>query len=301
MASVFLNIGLRRSLAGLRQSPVVRCSHARTLMTQRLSFRLPESRVLNLFKQRGGIKFPAPQPTPRTFFTSPKQSVRYPAQPQRPQRSQPFLGFLNNLNHNAIIYGIIGLNVGVFGMWYLTQSKYKLEGDARPLIWMYQNFTNSWGNLRAGRVWTAITSCFSHKDFSHILFNGFTFYFMAPVVLQILGGRRFIFLYMGAGLVSAATSLLYGRYIDRKDVPSHGASGAIMGTMSFLACVAPTMTFQLYGIIPVPAWLVVTALFGYDAYSTYTDNRGTTDTVGHIGGVLAGVAYWVILRRAPRY
>ncbi|KAF6762766.1 hypothetical protein DFP72DRAFT_876882 [Ephemerocybe angulata] len=269
MASVFLNVGLRRSLAGLRQSPVVRCSHARTLMTQRLSFRLPESRVLNLFKQRGGIKFPAPL----------TDSSRFDTLHNRNDRSQPFLGFLNNLNHNAIIYGIIGLNVGVFGMWYLTQSKYKLEGDARPLIWMYQNFTNSWGNLRAGRVWTAITSCFSHKDFSHILFNGFTFFFMAPVVLQILGGRRFIFLYMGAGLVSAATSLLYGRFIDRKDVPSHGASGAIMGTMSFLACVAPTMTFQLYGIIP----------------------RGTTDTVGHIGGVLAGVAYWVILRRAPRY
>lgn len=28
------------------------------------------------------------------------------------------------------------------------------------------------------------------------------------------------------------------------------------------------MTFQLYGFIPVPAWLAVAGLFSYDLYST---------------------------------
>jgi hypothetical protein len=28
------------------------------------------------------------------------------------------------------------------------------------------------------------------------------------------------------------------------------------------------MTFQLYGIIPIPAWLVVSGIFAYDSYST---------------------------------
>lgn len=46
--------------------------------------------------------------------------------------------------------------------------------------------------------WTLVTSCFSHKDISHILFNGFTFYFMARPVLHILGSGQFLILYLGS-------------------------------------------------------------------------------------------------------
>jgi hypothetical protein len=31
------------------------------------------------------------------------------------------------------------------------------------------------------------------------------------------------------------------------------------------------MTFQLYGIIPIPAWLAVTGIFAYDFYSAIND------------------------------
>jgi hypothetical protein len=47
--------------------------------------------------------------------------------------------------------------------------------------------------------------------------------------------------------------------------------GAIYSIVSLFACVAPTTTFQLYGIIPVPAWLLVTGLFSYDLYSTLSN------------------------------
>jgi len=47
--------------------------------------------------------------------------------------------------------------------------------------------------------------------------------------------------------------------------------GAIYSIVSLFACVAPTTRFQLYGIVPVPAWLVVTGLFSYDLYSTLSN------------------------------
>ncbi|KAJ3510053.1 hypothetical protein NMY22_g16092 [Coprinellus aureogranulatus] len=292
MASAFFGLGLRTlpgSLSGISYSEI-----------------FPESRVLKLLTGRGAnLKFPAPGSTTgsRTFFTSTKRSVRYPAPPPPPPsqstRWRPFL-FLNRIPENVVLYGIMGLNAFVFGMWFMAQQKYKLERDAKPLVWMYQNFTDSWANLQSGRVWTLLTSCFSHKDWGHIFFNGFTFFFMSPMVLRLLGSRSFIFLYLGAGLVGCVSSLFYNRYIDKRDIPSHGASGAIYGVVTFLACVAPTLTFQLYGIIPIPAWLAVVGLFSYDAYSTYTDNRGGTDTVGHIGGMLSGVAYFIFMRRSGR-
>jgi len=56
------------------------------------------------------------------------------------------------------------------------------------------------------------------------------------------------------------------------------------------------MTFQLYGIIPIPAWLIVSGIFAYDSYTTIKDTSGSTDSVGHIGGLLAGVGYFLARR-----
>jgi membrane associated rhomboid family serine protease len=181
-------------------------------------------------------------------------------------------------------------------MWFIAIQKYKQERNPSAILWMQANFTNSWQNLKSGRIWTVITACFSHRDWAHILFNGFTFFFMAQPVLTMLGTRQFIFLYLGGGLVSCITSMTYANWMGKTDYASHGASGAIYSVIALLACFAPTMTFQLYGIIPIPAWLAVTGLFSYDLYSTLSNKSGTTDTVGHVGGLLAGAGYFLLRR-----
>jgi len=180
------------------------------------------------------------------------------------------------------------------GTWQKKNSNKK--GDPSSVLWMGQNFLSSWNNLVSGRIWTPLTSCFSHEDLPHILFNGFTFFFMAKPVLQLLGSRQFVFLYLGGGLISSFSSIVYAKLAEKRNHASHGASGAIYSIVSLLACVSPTSTFQLYGVIPVPAWLLVTGLFTYDLYSTLSNKSGTTDTVGHIGGILAGVGYFVLKR-----
>ncbi|KIK08582.1 hypothetical protein K443DRAFT_563619 [Laccaria amethystina LaAM-08-1] len=232
----------------------------------------------------------------RSFFTSIPCALRYHPLPRPHSSRRHFFGFLDEIPQNTIFYGIIGLNATVFVMWFMSTQKYKQEQDPSAFIWMHQNFTNSWQNISSGRIWTPVTSCFSHKDVGHIFFNGFTFFFMAQPVLQMLGGRSFVFLYMGGGLVSALVGMGYANLIDKQDRPAHGASGAIYSVVALLACVAPRMTFQLYGIIPIPAWLAVTGLFAYDTYSTVADKRGTTDTVGHVAGMLAGVGYFLAKR-----
>jgi len=90
--------------------------------------------------------------------------------------------------------------------------------------------------------------------------------------------------------------MAYSHFVNHRDRPAHGASGAVYSVLAVLACAAPTMTFQLYGIIPVPAWLVVSGLFAYDSYSTLKDTGGTTDSIGHVGGLLAGVGYFLARR-----
>ena len=58
---------------------------------------------------------------------------------------------------------------------------------------------------------------------------------------------------------------------------SHGASGAIYSVISFLACVAPTTSFLLFGIVPMPAWLFVSGIFVYDSYRTVQQTVSRTN------------------------
>ena len=127
---------------------------------------------------------------------------------------------------------------------------------------------------------------------------------MARPVLSMLGSRQFIFLYLGGPYrlpqqrphsyigpqaVCLRTSLAcYGATLSKAVTLAHTApavsrsvstlmhaqayfAAAIYSVVSFLACVAPRMTFQLYGIIPIPAWLAVAGIFTYDTYSAIND------------------------------
>ncbi|CDO74035.1 hypothetical protein BN946_scf185043.g85 [Trametes cinnabarina] len=163
---------------------------------------------------------------------------------------------------------------------------------------MRNNFISSSDNLKAGRWWTLVTSCFSHEDSMHILFNGFTFYFMAPAVLSILGNVGFLGLYLGSGIVSSLAGIAWRNYDKAHSQPagSHGASGSIYAVISFFACLAPTTTFLLFGIVPMPAWAFVTGIFLYDGYSALNHMRARTDTAGHIGGLLSGIGFYIAKR-----
>lgn len=256
-----------------------------------LSCRHSQPSVLQVFRHRSF--------TPPFFSRSVRQlnSRPYPHRQfnQQPKK-QPFLHFLDDIPRNTVFWTIITINGLVFVMWFMASQRVKQNRDYSSYKWMVDNFTDSWRNMSSGRIWTLATSCFSHEDVPHILFNGFTFFFMARPVLSILGSRRFIFLYMGGGIFANIASLAWSNFVKHRDNGSHGASAAIYSVVSFLACVAPRMTFQLYGIIPIPAWLAVTGIFAYDTYSAINDKRRTTDTAGHVAGLLAGVGYFLARR-----
>jgi membrane associated rhomboid family serine protease len=67
-----------------------------------------------------------------------------------------------------------------------------------------------------------------------------------------------------------------------------GASGNIMALTAYFACVYPQASFLLFGIVPVPAWLCVSGLVGYDVM---------TGHAGHVGGALYGGLYYLYKNR----
>lgn len=87
---------------------------------------------------------------------------------------------LNLMPPDYIVYGILGLNVGVFALW-------QLEGLQKLMI---THFTTSYNHLRTGHLHTLLTSGVSHRDLSHLFSNMFTFYFFGTSLAYSLGGTK---------------------------------------------------------------------------------------------------------------
>ncbi|KAI0771890.1 hypothetical protein BD413DRAFT_475177 [Trametes elegans] len=208
---------------------------------------------------------------------------------------QLFIDRLNSIPSSYVFWGIVGVNSVVFAWWKVAQALYETNGDPSELRWLILHFQSSSEALRNGRWHTLITSCFSHSGFLHIFMNGFTYWFLAPPVMSMLGNARFLGLYLGSGIVANLTSVAWH---DKDRVRVHGASGAILSLLSFYTCCMPTATFALYGIIELPAWALVAGMFAYDGYTALSQKRGSgrsgdVDGASHIGGMLAGITYFL--------
>ncbi|KAK7695664.1 hypothetical protein QCA50_000300 [Cerrena zonata] len=176
---------------------------------------------------------------------------------------------IDNIDPQIILYGILALNGGVFAAWYVAVANC------------------------SGQV---LTCTISHQELTHMLFNCLTYYWMAPPVLALLGNARFLGLYFGSGILSSTASLFWNAERDPTQ-HSHGASGAIYSIVALFACLQPTTSFLLFGIVPVPAWAFVAGILAWDGYNAMSPNKkGNTDNAGHVGGILAGIAYYCRLR-----
>jgi len=105
-----------------------------------------------------------------------------------------------------------------------------------------------------------------------------------------------------------------------------GASGAVSAITMFSVCVNPRATFMLWMVLPVPAIVFGVGYVAYDLWGAYTGTSNTgvlllglcvlvglcsharwwqccvsgqhgTAHAGHLGGALAGVAYYLLIRK----
>lgn len=131
-------------------------------------------------------------------------------------------------------------------------------------------------------------------------------YFIAPSTVAVLGTASFLGLYLGAGIVSSLVSLVWHRMADRgrtrkSNHGSEGASGAIYACLSFFAATFPKTQFLMFFVIPMPAWVAVGGIFAYDLYLSISTPNAKTDSAGHIGGILAGIAFALVRRGRGRF
>ncbi len=129
------------------------------------------------------------------------------------------------------------------------------------------------------RPWTIVTYAFLHGSFGHILFNMLGLYFFGPRVEARLGSRSFAWLYV-ASLISGA--LL--SFVLAPHAAILGASAAVFGVMLAFAWFWPHEKIYIWGVLPVPARILVLVTTGLALYSGLGGSAGGVADFAHLGG-----------------
>jgi rhomboid protease GluP len=181
--------------------------------------------------------------------------------------------------HAPVTTALLIINVVMFGVSLLRSMKsgggFGLFGGMSgvELYRLGENVPIRWG---VWSWWRMITAMFLHGGLLHIGMNMMVLLDIAPVVEELYGSARFLFLYVACGIGGSFLSAYFGKG------PSVGASGAILGLIGVLIAVTSkrggaSMQAMRSRLI---SWVVTIFAFGFLVPGI--------DNWGHFGGLATG-------------
>jgi len=187
---------------------------------------------------------------------------------------------------------LILINVGVFLASFLMV---KVSPAAwitfRDLFGMTPTLWKAWFPLEP--VWQLLTYGFLHDalDLWHVLMNMLFLYFLGTMLEEIVGGRRFLTVYLSAVLVAGPGTLLVG-LIWNQPWPTIGASGAVLAVVVAMAVMRPQVRV-IFILFPITLRTLALIFVGLDLFHALA---ATQDGIAHLTH-LSGAAYGFVAAR----
>jgi len=144
--------------------------------------------------------------------------------------------------------------------------------------------------------WTFLTSMFMHAGIFHIFVNMLSLYFVGSFLENILGKKRFFWIYMVSGLFSGllfvVSAFIFPSNLNAFAV---GASGAIFGLIGLMMILTPNLKVYIM-FVPIPIKMKYAAP-GMLVLLWIISAVGNVPigNVAHLGGLIIGLIYGVIL------
>ncbi|MEN9700219.1 MAG: hypothetical protein RLZZ301_1417 [Bacteroidota bacterium] len=145
------------------------------------------------------------------------------------------------------------------------------------------------------------THAFIHADWSHLMFNLLTLYFIGSYLEAIWidafgpekGNFYFVALYFIGILAATLWTML--RYQDNPAYRSLGASGAVSAVLFAFILWSPTQTLSLMFIpIPIPAYIFGPLYIAYEYFAFKKSNTGIAHEA-HLGGAIFGILFVLLI------
>ena len=149
------------------------------------------------------------------------------------------------------LFRIILINIIVFAVLIVLRVILSLSGAKGAYEWiMLQLMMPADIGSFLQKPWTLITYMFTHVDFFHILFNLLFLYWFGQLIMEYLGSKKFVNIYVLGGIAGGIAYLLIYNLLPfyRAEVPVSvllGASAGVSAIIVAAATLSPNHSFFL--------------------------------------------------------
>jgi rhomboid protease GluP len=143
---------------------------------------------------------------------------------------------------------------------------------------LYQFGGNYTAAIQQGEYWRFLSSVFLHNGIFHLFMNMIGLFYGGMLAERILGGKRFLLMYLVAGIAGSVCS-----YYFHDEMLSVGSSGAVFGIFGFLLG-----HYFLPGADKELRKAVLVQLVIYVGLNLLHGMKDGIDNWAHAGGLVAG-------------
>ncbi len=142
--------------------------------------------------------------------------------------------------------------------------------------------------------WQFLSYMFVHQNISHVFFNMLALLVFGINLEKAIGSREFILFYLVCGALSGFFSFLVYWFTGYYQVFLLGASGAVYAVLFAYAVFFPRSVIFIWGIVPVPAPVLVLIYAIIELGSQFFGNGSNVAHMTHLFGFFAAWLYFVI-------
>ncbi|MTI29590.1 rhomboid family intramembrane serine protease [Xanthovirga aplysinae] len=199
----------------------------------------------------------------------------------------------NSLIQLILINIAVFVVLGVLGVLSIPMGFSPLMESINRQLAIPSNFS-----LFLSRPWTIITYAFMHAGILHIFFNMLVMYWFGKLLMEYIGSRKLLSLYILGALAGGVIYLLVYNFVPYyAGINSQmvGASAAVYAIVVAAATLLPDYTFFLLFIGPVRLKYIAAIYILISLLGTAGANAG--GNIAHLGGALIGYLYVSQMRK----
>lgn len=202
---------------------------------------------------------------------------------------------MNNklLIHRPFKYSYTRVTLKLIILNFLIFAIQLLNSDLSKMFYVY-GCMNPINVIQNHAYWQFLTYMFLHSDISHIVFNMLGLLCFGMNLERAIGSKEFLLFYLFCGILSGVLSFAVYTLTGNYRVILLGASGAIYAVLFAYAVVFPRSVILIWGIIPVPAPILVLIYTIVEIGSQFTGRNASVAHMTHLFGFFAAWLYFVV-------
>ncbi len=185
--------------------------------------------------------------------------------------------FRYTFNNAALI--IIAINIGVY---MLTQMYPKLQ------VYLAMNISLV---IENGFFYQFFTYMFTHSSLRHLFGNMLGVLFFGVAVERSVGSKEFVLMYLLIGILCGVASFVEFYVTGAYLTFLLGASGSVYAILLAYAVLFPHSKVYIWGILPVPAPLLVLIYAGIAVWNQLFSGGSSIAHVAHLAGFVFAWLY----------